>query len=137
MDQPVHSLTFNKILQAKNYTAFILGNEKKKFAIYTSPHVGETVQKCLSSKPTPRPDTHQVLSSLLKALNITPIQLVINGMQEAIFYCRLFLEQKTEDKQEIIEIDVRPSDGLIVALSHNLPIYCTEEVLSQSASYEE
>ncbi|MBS0585818.1 MAG: bifunctional nuclease family protein [Verrucomicrobia bacterium] len=136
-DQEVHTVTFNKILQARNYTAFVLTAPTKAFAIYASPHIGEVIQKHLASQTSPRPQTHDVLSHLLKAVNVNFLHLTITDVAEAVFYCRLFLEQVGKEKQEIIEIDIRPSDGLTLALMHHIPIYCTQQALDKASPYQD
>jgi bifunctional DNase/RNase len=48
-------------LQSRAYTVIILGNETKKFAIYTDPHVGKNIQTYLTEEHKPRPFTHDLI----------------------------------------------------------------------------
>lgn len=124
-------------MQAANYTIFVLGTQKKQFSIYTAPEIGETVEMLLSQTPFKRPKTHDFIDSLFKGLSISPFQLVIHDVKDAIYYCKLFLEQSTSLEQKILEIDVRPSDGLIIALNYNIPIFCTHPLLEKIPEFKE
>ena len=129
-------LTFNKIMQSKAYTVFILGNEKKKFAIYAEARVGEQIQEYMKEAERSRPLTHDLLQSLFKGLDITPLQIVITEVQDSIYKARLFLEQTLNDQKTIVEIDARPSDCLTIALMNNLPIYAAKQVMKDSLPVE-
>lgn len=135
--EDLYPVSFNKIMQAANYTVFVLGTPKKQFSIFTAPEIGETIEKLLSQTPSARPKTHDLLDSLFKGLSISPFQLIIHDVKESIYYCKLFLEQSTTEDQKILEIDVRPSDGLIIALSYNIPIFCTQPILEKSPEFQE
>lgn len=127
-----------KIMQSPSYTLFILGNEEKKFAIYTEPHVGQNIQMNLTDSPKPRPFTHDLISSLFDTLSIRLIQIAIWERHEAVFKARLFLSQELPDStRHIIEIDTRPSDALTLALSHNAPLYCRKDILDNAIPYTE
>jgi len=135
--EDLYSVTFNKIMQAPNYTIFVLGAKEKQFGIYTSPQTGDIVEKLLANKPFKRPQTHEFVESVFKGLNINPFQLVIHDVKDSIFFCKLFLSQTSENEETILQIDVRPSDGLVIALGNNLPIFCTKTLLDESPEYHE
>lgn len=123
-------------MQTRSYTVIILSAKEKSFAIYTDPTVGKNIQLFLTETKTPRPLTHSLVSMIFQGLNITVRQVVINDVQDTIYYTRLFLEQELEDMRHIIETDARPSDSLMWALLSNAPVYCTQEVLDKTISIE-
>ncbi len=135
MKEVLFPTTFQKIIHATQYTVFILGAGEKQFAIYTTPSTGEFVQRLFTNKPYTRPQTLDLLGSICGGLEIIPLQLVIHNVKEAIYYCKLFLTQGTNDQQKILEIDARPSDGLSLALIYNLPVYCTQSLLDNAENY--
>ncbi len=136
MNQMLFPTTFQKIIHATQYTVFILAAQDKEFAIYTTPSTGEFVQRLFTDKPYVRPQTLDLLGSICSGLDITPLQLVIHDVSEAVYYCKLFLTQPSGDHQKILELDTRPSDGLALALIYNLPIYCTQTLLEKTEGYE-
>jgi len=129
---------FKKIMQSRSYTVIVLGTEKKSFAIYTDPSVGQNIQKHLIEGHQPRPFTHNLINSIFKGLQIKILQIVINDVEDTIYFARLFIEQNCGDIKQIIEIDARPSDCIILALiNNNVPIYSKNEVLEKAISIEE
>lgn len=125
-------LSFDKIMQTRSYTVIILKSKEKKFAIYVDPAIGKSLQIYLTDADKPRPLTHDLLSSVFKGLDIRVKQVVINDVQDTVYYARLFLEQQKGDMRHIVEIDARPSDCITLALMHNAPVYCSKEVLEKT-----
>jgi bifunctional DNase/RNase len=130
-------IKFDKILQTRSYSMVILGNEEKKFAIYIDPHIGKTLQMYLTGTQRPRPYTHDLMNNIFTGFNIILKQMVINDIQDTVYFARLFLEQQKGDELNIIEIDCRPSDCILLALVNKVPVYCTKEVLDKSITVED
>lgn len=130
-------LSFDKIMQTRSYTVIVLTGEKKSFAIYTDSNTGKMLQLFLTEVESPRPLTHEFIDKLLEGMDVRVKQVVINDVQDTIYYARLFLEQDIGDIRHIIEIDGRPSDCLTLALMNNAPVYCTREVLDKIIPLEE
>jgi len=125
-------LAFDKIMQTRTYTVIVLKSHDKKFAIYVDPAIGKSLQTYLTDTDKPRPMTHDLFSSVFKGLDIRVKQIVINDIQDTVYYARLFLEQERGDLRHIVEIDARPSDCIILALMHNAPVYCSREVIEKA-----
>lgn len=125
-------ISFKKIMQSRAYTVVILGNDTKEFAIYTEPHVGKNLQILLTQEKYPRPHTHDLIDAIFRGLEIRLLQVVINNIEDTIYFSRLFLEQQSGDQTQILEIDARPSDCLTLALMHGAPIYCNKEVFEKT-----
>ncbi len=130
-------IVFKKIMQSRSYTVIILGTDQKKFAIYMEPHVGQLLQMHLSNESGPRPYTHDLLNSVFKGLSIKPLQIVINDLEDTIYFARLFLEQQTDSEKKILEIDARPSDCFTLAVMNNIPLFCRKEIFEQAVAVED
>lgn len=130
-------LTFDKIFQTHTYTVVILAAQEKRFAIYTDPSIGKTLQSYLTGVEKQRPQTHDLFSSVLKGFDIRIKQVVINDLQDTVYFARLFLEWFQNDLRHILEIDARPSDCITLALLNNVPVYCTREVLERTIPVED
>lgn len=130
-------LSFDKIMQTRSYTVVILNGEGKRFAIYTDPNIGRVLQLYLTGTEKPRPLTHDLMHSILAGMNIRIKQVVINDVQDTVYFARLFLEQEKDGYRNILEIDARPSDCITLALMSNAPVYCTREVLEKTIALEE
>ena len=125
-------VTFKKIMQSRAYTVIILGNDAKQFAIYTDPIVGKNLQILLTGEAQQRPYTHNLMASIFQGFDIRLKQVVINEVEDTIYFARLFLEQQVGDEKHILEIDARPSDCLTLALMHEAPLYCRKDVLPKA-----
>lgn len=130
-------LNFDKILQTHTYTVVILAALNKQFAIYTESSVGKTLQMYLTGIEKPRPLTHDLLTMILRGFEVRIKQVVINDLQDTVYFARLFLEFDGGPIKNILEIDARPSDCIILALMNNAPVYCTKEVLDKAMPIEE
>lgn len=130
-------LSFDKIMQTRTYTVVILGARDKRFAIYTDPSIGRTLQMFLTGVEKPRPLTHDLIDLIFKGMEVRIRQVVINDLQDTTYYARLFLEHDMGDYRHILEIDARPSDCITLALMNNVPVYCTREVLEKTVPVEE
>jgi len=130
-------MTYNKIMQSHSYTVIILGNEQKRFAIYTDPSVGRNIQTHLTEEQMPRPYTHDLINAVFRGLNIKPLQIVITDIEDTIYFARLYLEQEVGEQKTILEIDARPSDCITLALLNNIPLFCRKEIFEKAVAVEE
>ncbi len=130
-------VSFDKILQSRTYTMIVLETAIKKFGIYTEPHVGHLLQIYLTEEHKPRPYTHELLKSLLDGFEIKVLQIVINGIEDTIYFSRIFFEQQKGDDRQIVEIDARPSDSITLALMTGAPVFCKKEILDKVIAVED
>ena len=129
-------LNFEKILQTRTYTVILMSSHDKKFAIYTEPSVGKTLQMYLTGLESPRPQTHDLLERIFAGLQVKIKQVVINDLEDTTYFARIFLEQTIGELRHIVEIDARPSDSIILAIMNNAPVYGTKEMLEKTVSAE-
>ena len=79
-----------------------------------------------------------ITSAGLKARYLMPTRdLVINDIEDTVYFARLYLEQQVGEQKVILEIDSRPSDCITLALMHNLPVFCRKEILEKAVPVEE
>jgi uncharacterized protein len=130
-------LSFDKIMQTRAYTVVVLGTKEKKFAIYVDPSVGKVLQLYLTDTVKPRPLTHDLINAIFRGYDVRVLQVVINDLQDTVYYSRLFLEKESDGLRHILEIDARPSDCITIALTNNVPVYCTRDVLEKTIPIED
>lgn len=130
-------VAFKKLMQSKAYTVIILGTEKKQFAIYAEPNVGKILQNYLTQEPKQRPYTFDLMHAIFKGFDIKPLQVVINDIEDTIYFARLFLEQNNGGERHILEIDARPSDCIAMALINNIPILCRKDIFEKAVAVQE
>jgi len=137
MENELIPVSFSKIMQSKSYTAIVLGDEHKRFAIYTEPQVGRILQGFLTEEKRQRPMTHELFFSILENLQAKVLQVVIHELEGTVFLARLFIEQQINDKRHIIEIDARPSDAITFALITSSPVFCRKEIFDKAIAYQD
>lgn len=84
----------------------------------------------LQSKNFPRPLTHDLLKGVIEVLGGTLDKIVIDSIQDGTYYATLFIR---DNKDNVHELDARPSDSVALALRTGSPIYISEEVFEISA----
>lgn len=137
MTQDFIQVAFDRIIQTHVYTAIVLRNKEQRFAIFTEPSVGRFLQSHLSGEERERPLSHDLLSSVLGALDVKVKQVLINDVNDTTFLSRIFLETEKNGLRHIVEIDARPSDCIILSFLHNAPVFCTKQVVDKVIPFVE
>jgi len=78
----------------------------------------------------PRPLTHDLLISCVENLEGKFEKIVIHSIKNNTYYASLYVIDNGGNE---IEIDSRPSDAIVLALKKDIPIYVTNEVVSESS----
>lgn len=80
----------------------------------------------------PRPLTHDLLRSMLEALETAVREILISELKDNTFYAQIHLATPSGDKV----IDSRPSDAIALALRAEAPIYVLPDVLEKAKAVE-
>jgi hypothetical protein len=114
-----------------NYQRVIVLKEKdadRYLPIWIGPAEAEAIVVQLQEVQVPRPLTHDLLNSVISALNATVLSVVVNKLANDTFYASIVLQANGRQ----VEIDSRPSDALALAVRVNVPIFAEEEVLQKA-----
>ncbi len=82
------------------------------------------IAAALNEIPFPRPMTHDLLLSAIKALGGTVERVVITDLRDNTFYATIVLR----DEKGLKELDARPSDSIALALRAKAPIFLSPKV---------
>ncbi|MGH1563241.1 bifunctional nuclease family protein [Mumia sp. DW29H23] len=74
----------------------------------------------------PRPLTHDLLKDVIEALGDELTEVRITEVKDHVFYAVLVFASGAE-------VEARPSDSIALALRTGTPIYCDEDVLTESS----
>ena len=96
--------------------------------IWIGLYEAEAITIALQSIQVARPQTHDLLKTLIQTLNGQLIQVEITSLSDDVFYGNLVLENEGIRKQ----VDCRPSDALALAARTKVPIYVSENVMEQA-----
>lgn len=108
---------------------------ERVFAIMVALNEAAAIERRLLGQAPSRPQTHELLTSVMESLGGTLERIVISelryhdDLQRFIFHAKLYLEQAGR----IHEIDCRPSDAIALGASSDVPIFVEERVLIEAA----
>lgn len=83
----------------------------------------------LQNVPVPRPQTHDLLKSVITELGAKVTRVVVNDLADDVFYARVGIDIDGRH----VEIDSRPSDAIALAVRVQAPIFAEESVLDKAA----
>lgn len=90
-----------------------------------------SIQMRVSGLTTPRPLTHDLLASVIKALDARVDHLLVDDLVEGTFFAKLCLKDRDAN---LVLVDCRPSDGIALAVRMNIPMFVEEKVFHQALS---
>ena len=116
------------VMPTSNGCAVFLGNDVKTFVIYMDRTIGNAIQRAVNAEEVARPMTHDLMLTILEGLGANVERVVINNVEKGTFFARLIVSMDNELGQKIIEVDTRPSDSIVLALSSKKPLYVAKKV---------
>ena len=129
MDKQVVPVLVKGVMPTSSGCAIFLGNDDKTFVIYVDQGIGEAIQRAVNNEQLERPMTHDLMVTLLDGLGAEVERVVINHVDEGTFHARLIVSMENELGHKIVEVDARPSDSIVLALSTQKPIYVARDVI--------
>jgi bifunctional DNase/RNase len=82
----------------------------------------------LQNVPVPRPQTHDLLKSVIGELGARVTRIVVNNLENDVFYARVNIDIDGRH----VEVDSRPSDAIALAVRVQAPIFADEAVLDRA-----
>lgn len=86
------------------------------------------IERRLKGIEIPRPQTHDLLGTIIRELGGILKSIHINDLSSGTFFAKLIVQQGNEE----LEIDSRPSDAIALGVAEDVPIYVAEHVLQQT-----
>lgn len=87
----------------------------------------ESIATQLHGIPRERPMTHDLVRSLVMALDGTLTQVVVTRVVEHTYYAEMHFARAGES----FVVDARPSDAIAIALRLGAPLFAAEELLNE------
>ncbi len=119
----------HSITQTHSY-AVVLGevNGLRRLPIVIGGFEAQAIAVALERMQPSRPLTHDLMKNFMMAFNIELHEIIINDLQEGIFYSKLIC---SSDK-DTVEIDSRTSDAVALAVRFGCPIYTYDNILDSA-----
>jgi len=86
-----------------------------------------SIDRRVKNLPAPRPLTHDLLASTIDLLGGELQDIFISELRDHTYFAKL----RIRHEGELIEVDSRPSDAIAVAVTVDVPIYVSEDVLNE------
>ena len=100
---------------------------ERAFPILIGIHEAYAINRRSKNQVVQRPLTHDLIEQLIRQLDGSLEQVVINELRDSTFYAKLVVRRDGE----LIEVDSRPSDAIAVGAGTDTPIYVDESVLRE------
>jgi len=81
----------------------------------------------LQHRPPPRPNFHDLAQRLIESVNAELVRVVVTELRGGTYYATLALRVNGK----VVEIDVRPSDAIAVAVRLDAPIFVREGLFEE------
>ena len=119
----------HSITQTHSY-AVVLGevNGLRRLPIVIGGFEAQAIAVALERMQPSRPLTHDLMKNFMNAFNVELMEIVINDLQEGIFYSKLVCI----NEHDTVEIDSRTSDALALAVRFGCPIYTFDNILESA-----
>ena len=129
MSSSVVQAEVKAVLPTSGGCAVFLGNDDKVFVIYIDQMVGAAISMFMRGMPKERPQTHDLIGSILVALGAKVERIIVNDFSDGVYFARLIIVAENEIQQKkIMELDARPSDCIALAIQQDAPIYVSTKV---------
>ena len=130
---PLFEAHCKSIDQTDQYTLFLLEACEKKIPVFTDVDAGDVILTLQGKIKPKRPLPHHLIYTLLKSVQMKVMKTVLYDVEDDIILSKIFLMHNDCDKQKVLEIEARASDSLIIALSHDAPIFCSQLVIEKQS----
>jgi len=85
------------------------------------------IDRRLKGIKPPRPMTHDLLDSVIKALGARIERIIVNDLRSHTFFAKIILSLNGQT----VEVDSRPSDAIALGAASGAPIFVAEEVFDK------
>jgi len=100
---------------------------ERSFPIVIGNSEALAIDRRLKGTKMPRPQTHDLVATLIEEMGGNLERIEINDLNEHTFYARIHIRQNGK----MLEIDSRPSDAIALGVATMVPIYVADHVLNE------
>jgi len=104
-------------------------DERYYLPVVIGPGEANAIAVVLEGLTAPRPLTHDLLLNTIRELGASVERVAITELKDDVFYARISLKRNGQ----VLELDARPSDSIALALRAGVPIFVSEQIVTQSA----
>jgi hypothetical protein len=83
----------------------------------------------LLGKTAPRPQTHDLLKSVIDTMGARVSHVLVNDLRDDTFFARIVMDRNGEK----VEVDSRPSDAIALSVRVKAPIFVADSVMERAS----
>lgn len=99
---------------------------ERRFPIFIGPAEMDALDRAIHGKPAVRPMTHDLIGNVIEAMKGELARVLIDELRDDTFFGKLVI--RLDDDEEVL-VDSRPSDAMVLAARHSVPIFVAEQIL--------
>jgi len=103
-------------------------DQERFLPIWIGLYEAEAITIALQKIQVARPQTHDLLKTLIQSLNAELTHVEVISLSEDVFYGNLIFTVNDQKRK----IDCRPSDAIALAVRMDVPIMVSEDVMNQA-----
>ncbi len=101
--------------------------EERALPVWIGPNEAKSLDGEMQGFKNPRPFTHDLLEDVIRKTKSTVRKLIITHNRQGTYYATLVLEREGV----ALELDARPSDGMILALKFKAPVFVSRKLFAE------
>ena len=106
----------------------ILGAGCRAIVADTSSERADSIRLGMQKKIEERPNTHDTFVEAFKMFNLTVDRFTLSRFDGQFYYSELLMH----GPNKVLKLDVRPSDGMAIAVRADAPMYINKTLLEQT-----
>lgn len=107
--------------------------QPRSFPIVIGLPEASAIERGLSGAPIKRPQTHDLLASVIKELGGNLESVTVTDLADSTFFATLDIRRADG---ELVNIDSRPSDAIALGVAAGVPVYVEDHVIEAAAGEE-
>lgn len=125
------SVVLKHVAMTSAGAGIFLGNERKVFVIYVDLLMGEQIRFSFGQQDQTRPLTFDFLRYIFGGFDIKVQSIIIYNESGGVFFAKVICKQEKDHLIQVLEMDVRPSDAILLALNFDKPIYVDDQLFER------
>jgi len=103
--------------------------DERFLPIWIGPFEADAITVELQGIQVARPLTHDLLRSIISAVDLQVDYVVVNDLRNETFYATIMMDLNGKT----LEIDARPSDAIALAVRVSAPVFVAESVMDEAS----
>jgi len=104
-------------------------DQNRYLPIWIGNYEADAITMELLGRTVPRPQTHDLLRSIIDAVGARVSHVLVNDLSNDTFFARIVMDQDGHK----VEVDSRPSDAIALAVRVKAPIFVADSVMERAA----